>query len=169
MKLGEASERARIACVCNNPPYRNADALKVPGCKHLVVCGTPATSELPVPLNYVIDPGEQLITITGEYADAEEWTALLSRILGDPALRPGFAFLRDLRSATTPVDAATVVRLMEAVRRFWPLLQPSRAAVLTPREFDPAAMTAHAIADNYGLPLRMFTSHEAALEWLRER
>jgi hypothetical protein len=44
-----------------------------------------------------------------------------------------FAFLRDRRDATTPVDAATVIGIMDVVRRFWPLLQPRRAAVLTPR------------------------------------
>jgi hypothetical protein len=57
---------------------------------------------------------------------------------------------------------------MDAVRRFWPLLKPSRAAVLTPREFDPAVLAAHALADSFGLPLRMFTSYDAAMEWLRE-
>ena len=93
-----------------------------------------------MPLTYTIDPDEQLVTITGEYSDASEWTALLTRVLQDPALRPGFGFLRDLRTATTPVDASTVVGLMDAVRRFWPLLKPSRAAVLTPRDFDPAAL-----------------------------
>ena len=118
-------------------------------------------------LDYRIDPAERLITITGEYADAAEWETLLTRILGDAAWHPGLAFLRDLRDASTPVDAATVVGLMEAVRRFWPLLQPSRAAVLTPREFDPAALAAHALADTYGLPLRMFTSYHTAVDWLR--
>jgi hypothetical protein len=121
-----------------------------------------------VPLAYIIDPTEQLVVITGEYSDSEEWQRVLARILTDPQLRGGFGFLRDLRGATTPVDAATVVGLMDAVRRFWPLLQPSRAAVLTPRDFDPAAFAAHALADSYGLPLRMFTSYEAAMEWLRE-
>ena len=121
-----------------------------------------------MPLNYEIDPVGKLITITGEYSAADEWKDLLGRILRDPMLRPGCGFLRDLRAAETPVDAATVVGIMEAVRRFWPLLQPSRAAVLTPRDFDPAAMAAHALADGEGLPLRMFTSYDAAIEWLTE-
>ena len=121
-----------------------------------------------MPLNYVIDSTQNLITITGEYADANEWKSLLARVLHDPRLKPGCGFLRDLRASETPVDAATVVGIMDAVRRFWPLLQPARAAVLTPREFDPAAMAAHALADNEGLPLRMFTSYEAAVEWLME-
>ncbi len=121
-----------------------------------------------MPLTYVIDPDARLITITGEYAGAAEWHALLARILEDPEREPGFAFLRDLRAATTPVDAAAVVGLMDAVRRFWPLLQPSRAAVLTPREFDPAALAAHALADTHGLPLRMFREYDSAIAWLRE-
>ena len=117
-------------------------------------------------LAYSIDRARRLITITGEYADAAEWARLLGAVLDDPRREPGFAFLRDLRGATRPVDAATVIGIMEAVRRFWPLLQPSKAAVLTPREFDAAAMTAHALADASNLPLRMFTSYEAAIEWL---
>jgi hypothetical protein len=122
----------------------------------------------PVPLDYVVDPSQKLITITGEYGNADEWKELLGRVLRDPKLTPGYGFLRDLRAATTPVDAATVLGIMEAVRRFWPLLNPSRAAVLTPRDFDTAAMAAHALADGEGLPLRMFTSYEAAIDWLRE-
>ena len=127
-----------------------------------------ATINAAVPLNYIIDATQGIVVITGDYSDAEEWQNLLARILTDPQMRGGFGFLRDLREATTPVDAGTVVGLMEAVRRFWPLLQPSRAAVLTPREFDPAAFAAHALADTFGLPLRMFTSYDAAMEWLRE-
>ena len=117
-------------------------------------------------LAYAIDADARLIVITGEYADADGWRELLAAVLHDPRREPGFAFLRDLRQATTPVDAATVIGIMEAVRRFWPLLQPSRAAILTPREFDTAALTAHAIADTDHLPIRMFTSYDAALEWL---
>jgi hypothetical protein len=121
-----------------------------------------------MPLNYVIDPEQALVTITGEYSDAEEWKRLLAQILQDPRLAPGCGFLRDLRAAETPVDASTVVGIMEAVRRFWPLLRPSRAAVLTPRDFDPSALAAHALADGEGLPLRMFTSYDAAIDWLTE-
>ena len=119
-------------------------------------------------LQYVIDPARRLTTITGEYAAPEEWTALLGAILVDPEWQPGFAFLRDLRAATTPVDAATVIRIMEVVKQFWPLLRPTRAAILTPREFDPAVMTAHALADTDRLPVRMFSTIETALEWLTE-
>ena len=121
-----------------------------------------------MPLTYSIDAGEKLITISGEYADAAEWRTVLSRILQDPRRRPGFAFLRDLREATTPVDASTVIEIVAVVRRFWPELQPSRAAVLTPLAFDPAALVAHALADAQRMPLQTFTSYDAAREWLRE-
>lgn len=120
-----------------------------------------------MPLSYTIDPEQRLITITGEYAEAAEWQRLLQRLLDDPARQPGFSILRDLRGATTPVSAASVVGLMDVVRVFWPLLQPYRAAVLTPRDFDPAAMVAHALADSHGLPLRVFNSLDVAMEWLR--
>jgi hypothetical protein len=121
-----------------------------------------------VALHYLIDPARRLTTISGEYAVADEWTTLLGAILGDPLWQPGFGILRDLRGATTPVDAATVIRIMEVVKKFWPLLQPTRAAILTPREFDPAVMAAHALADTEGLPMRMFSSLETALEWLAQ-
>jgi hypothetical protein len=38
--------------------------------------------------------------------------------------------------------------------------------MLTSRELDPAALTAHGIADSYGLPIRMFTNYDAAMQWL---
>ena len=119
-----------------------------------------------VALHYVIDPARRLTTITGEYSVADEWKTLLGAILRDPQWQPGFGFLRDLRGATTPVDAAAVIRIMDVVKQFWPLLQPARAAILTPHQFDPAAMAAHALADTEGLPVRMFSSLETALEWL---
>ena len=92
-----------------------------------------------MPLAYTIDPDEKLITISGEYANAEEWKRLLGEILRDSRRQPGFAFLRDLRTAKHPVDAVAVVGIIDVVRRFWPELQPCRAAVVTPLEFDPAA------------------------------
>ena len=109
----------------------------------------------------------QRLVETGDYADAEAWAALLSQVLHDPRREPGFAFLRDLRGATTLVDAATVVGIIEAVRRYWPFLQPARVAILTPRQLDTAALTAHALADTHQLPMKMFTSLDAAMEWLR--
>lgn len=118
-------------------------------------------------LAYEIDTGRRLIVITGEYSDADEWRSLLARVLSDPRRKPGFAFLRDLRSATTPVDADTVVRIMEVVRRFWPQLQPSRAAILTKHDEDPAALVAHALADAQELPMRAFNSYDEAMAWLQ--
>jgi hypothetical protein len=121
-----------------------------------------------VPLAYSIDVAQELVTITGEYAGATEWDDLLSRIRRDPRLRPRLRFLRDLRGATTPVDAATVVELARVVRRFWRLMQPERAAILTPFEEDRAALVAQALADAEGLPIRMFTNYHEAMAWLSE-
>lgn len=118
-------------------------------------------------LSYDIDEAEQLVTITGEYSAADEWQDLLGRVLADPRRRPGFAFLRDLRHATRPVDAATVVAIISVVRQFWPHLRPTRAAILTRQDIDPAAMVAHALADAENLPLQAFNSYEAAIAWLR--
>ena len=119
-----------------------------------------------MPLSYVIDPERQLVTITGEYADATEWTRLLTEVLHDPHLRPGLGFLRDLRGATSPVEPSTVVGIMDVVRRLWPKLQPTRVAILTPREVDPAALVAHALADAQHLPIQVFRTYEEAMAWL---
>ena len=118
-------------------------------------------------LSYSIDVAEQLVTITGEYSAAQEWQELLGRILADPRRGPGFAFLRDLRQATRPVDAATVVAISAVVRQFWPHLRPKRVAILTRNEIDPAAMVAHALADADNMPLQAFNSYDAAMAWLR--
>jgi hypothetical protein len=118
-------------------------------------------------LAYEIDAGRALIVISGEYSNADEWRSLLVKVLSDPRRKPGFAFLRDLRSATTPVDADTVVRIMEVVRRFWPQLQPSRAAILTKHDDDSAALVAHALADSQQLSIRAFSSYDEALAWLQ--
>jgi hypothetical protein len=121
-----------------------------------------------VTLDYTVDPDERLIVITGEYSDASEWRVLLAKVLGDTRIKPGFAFLRDLRTATTPVDADAVVQIMEVVRRFWPQLRPVRAAILTEQSEDRAALVAHALADAQQLPIRMFNSYEEAMTWLQE-
>jgi hypothetical protein len=120
-----------------------------------------------MPLAYLIDPDQRLVIITGEYAAPEEWAELLARVLADPRRQPGFAFLRDLRGATTPVDTTAVVQIMAVVRKFWPHLQPSRAAILTPRDVDPAALVAVAVADTEHLPFRVFKAYEEAIQWLR--
>lgn len=119
-----------------------------------------------MPLSYHLDADRQLITISGEYAEAAEWRELLARIAADPGHRPGLSILRDLRGATKPIGPVRVVSLMEVVRQFWPRLQPHRAAILTPMLFDPAALVAHALADTHQLPVRLFNSLDLALEWL---
>jgi hypothetical protein len=119
-----------------------------------------------MPLSYVIDPTQSLVTITGKRAGADEWKALLARMLLDPRWEPGFAVLRDLRR-TTPADADSALPIMEVVRQFWPHLRPARAAILT-HDLDAASLTSEALAATHGLPIQVFTSYEAAVEWLRE-
>jgi hypothetical protein len=118
-------------------------------------------------LAYTIDPVQRLITITGEYAGRDAWQDVLSRVLGDPDLQPGLNLLRDLRGATTPTNAETVIEVISVVCAFWPKLQLSRYAVVTPRSMDPAALVAQALADREDLPMRIFTTHEEATQWLR--
>jgi hypothetical protein len=120
-----------------------------------------------MPLSYAIDPDQRLVTITGEYAHPGEWARLLQEVLDDPRREPGFGFLRDLREATSPVDAEAVIGIIEVVKKFWPVLQPAKAAIVTPRRFDSPALIAHALADLEHIPLRMFTEYQSAVDWLR--
>ena len=117
-------------------------------------------------LAYAIDPSKRLVVITGEYATQDDWRELLAAVLRDPEYQRGFSFLRDLRKATTPVDADTVARIVGVVRAAWGALGPERAAIVTPRDMQDAAMVAHALADDAQMPIRAFTSYEAALDWL---
>jgi hypothetical protein len=119
-----------------------------------------------VALTYRIDIARRLVIITGDYAAAAEWHELLGRVLADPSREPGFGFLRDLRDAKVPVDAATVVGIIDVVKRFWPMLQVSKAAIVTPRDMDSAAVVAQALGDTYDLPIRVFRELEEALRWL---
>jgi hypothetical protein len=120
------------------------------------------------PLDYRIDVSERLVVITGEYGDADRWRALLARILQDPFLRPGFAFLRDRRGAATCVDVATVAEMVDAIGRFWPHIKPCRAAILVSRDTDTGALAASELAATHALSIRAFTSYHAAVEWLRQ-
>lgn len=117
-------------------------------------------------LTYTIDEARNFILITGDYADAPEWHRLLTAVLADQRRKPGCVVLRDQRGGTKPVDASTVVAIMELVRRFWNQLAIRRAAIVMPRELDPPALVAHAIADAENMPIRAFTSYDAAVEWL---
>ena len=119
------------------------------------------------PLDYVIDQEQRLITITGGYADAEEWKMLLSRVLNDPRHEAGFAFLRDLRRATAPPEPERVARVIEAIRGFWPYLQPCRGAVVTAGGSETAALAAETLAISHRLPVRMFESYQEAVIWLQ--
>ena len=120
-----------------------------------------------VPLDYVIDQEQRLITITGGYADAEDWKILLGRVLNDPRHESGFAFLRDLRRAHASTDPEQIARVTEAIRAFWPYLQPCRGAVVTAGRSDMVALGANALAITHRLPVRMFESYQAAVTWLQ--
>ena|SRR5688572_29690984 len=120
------------------------------------------------PLDYRIDPTERLVVITGEYGDADDLRGLLARILQDPLLGPGFAFLRDRRGTITCVDVATVAEMVDAIGRFWPHIKPCRAAILMSRDSDTVALAASELATTHDLSIRAFTSYHAALEWLRQ-
>jgi hypothetical protein len=121
-----------------------------------------------MPLTYRIDAEQEIVTITGDYADAEGWRTLLGSVARDPAYRRGFGFIRDLRASAHPVDAATVVRIVAVVREFWTALHVRRAAIVMGPKHDDPALIAHALADHDHLPLRAFTSYDDAVKWVRE-
>jgi hypothetical protein len=122
-----------------------------------------------MPLTYSLDAAERIVTILGDYAQPGEWRTLLLTLADDPAYRPGFAFLRDLRESAHPVDADVVVGIMTVVREFWSALSPRRVALLTRRDVDFPAMIAEALAEDSSLPMRAFSSYADAIAWLRER
>lgn len=124
-------------------------------------------SHIRMPLKYTIDPNEALVTITGDYAEPEEWRDLLGAIARDPALRPGFGFLRDLRGSAHPVSVDAVTGIVAVVREFWRTLGARRAAILTRPAIDIPATIAHALAEDQQLPLRAFNAYEDAVEYLK--
>ena len=119
-------------------------------------------------LAYSISATERLVTITGQVGTIEDWRALLMSILHDPQLQPGFAFLRDRRGSVASVEGATIIGVVDAIRRFWPHIQPSRAAILVSEASDAGAAAAHALADAHGFCVRAFKSYDDAIEWLRQ-
>ena len=121
-----------------------------------------------MPLAYQIDPASHIVTITGDYAAAAEWKALLANLASDPDYRRGFNFVRDLRASAHPVDAQTVTGILAVVKQVWDVLGVHRAAIVTRRGIDLPASVAHALADLEGIPLRAFTSYDDAVRWLNE-
>ena len=122
-----------------------------------------------MPLTYRIDPVRRIVTVTGDYADAEAWRALLSEVAADPEYRRGSSFLRDQRASENPVSAETVVRIIAVVREFWQALGVHRAAILTRPGLTDPAVIAHALADDEHIPLRAFTNYDEAVSWLQEK
>ena len=119
-------------------------------------------------LTYRIDPSAKIVTITGDYTDAEGWRTLLAAVGADPAYQRGFNFLRDLRHAEHPVSAEAVVGIVDVVRRFWDVLGVSRAAIVTRSgAIDYPAVIAQALADDHHIALQVFPSYEEAVAWLR--
>lgn len=109
------------------------------------------------------------MTITGDYAEPDEWRVLLTAVARDPQYRPGCCFIRDLRASEHPVSAHTVVGIITVVREFWEQLGVRRAAIVTRPGIDFPAVIAQALADDQDLPLRVFTAMDDAKRWLGER
>jgi hypothetical protein len=118
-----------------------------------------------MPFNYTIDSTLGLVTLVFHGADTAAWKILLSRVYHDPRRQDGSALLCTVCSADPP-DAATVLDVIDTLQRFWPLLQPSRAAVLTSADFDSAALNGRAAERDRLMPLRVFNSHDSALRWV---
>jgi hypothetical protein len=122
-----------------------------------------------MPLSYSIDRAEAIVTITGDYAEPDEWRVLLAAIARDPKYQRGSSFVRDLRASQHPVSAQSVVGIITVVREFWDELGVRRAAILTRPGIDFPAVMAQALADDEHLPLRVFTAHDDLKRWLQER
>lgn len=121
-----------------------------------------------MPLTYRIDPHARIVTITGDYADAEGWRAMLNAVASDPGYRRGFNFLRDLRAAEHAVSAEAVIGIVAVVRKFWDELGVSRAAIVTRRgAVDYPAVIAQALAEDEHIALQAFSSYDEAVAWLQ--
>lgn len=121
-----------------------------------------------MPLTYRIDPEARIVTITGDYADAQGWQTMLSAVARDPAYRRGFNFLRDLRQAEHPVSAEAVIGIVAVVRKFWDVLGVARAAIVTRSGgIDYPAVIAQALASDEHIALQAFSSYDEAVGWLR--
>lgn len=119
-------------------------------------------------LQYDIDAAQQLVTITGDYAEPDEWRALLTTLAQDPNYPGGYGFLRDVRASAHPVTAQSVMGIIAVVQEFWQRLKVRRAAILTGPTINAPAMIAHALAEDQRIPLRAFNSYDDALAWLND-
>ena len=120
-------------------------------------------------LIYHIDSDARIVIVTGDYADAGEWRALLTAVGQDPRYQRGFSFLRDVRDSPNPVSGETVIGIIAVVREFWDRLGVHRAAIVSRRGVDNPAVIAHALAYDQQIPLRAFPSYDEAVAWLQER
>ena len=121
-----------------------------------------------MPLAYRIEATQQIVVITGDYAEPEEWRSLLTAVANDPAYLPGCSFIRDLRRSEHPVNATSVMGIIAVVREFWPRLGTHRAAMVTRHTIDIPAVVAEALAGDEQMPLRAFTSYAEAVRWVSE-
>ena len=119
-----------------------------------------------MPLAFTIDPDNRVVIITGDYADASAWRALLGALVNDPRYQRGSSFIRDVRDSLNPVDVATVMGIITVVKEYWGVLGAHRAAILMSPRDDGPALVAHALADHQHLPIRAFTSYQEAMDWL---
>ena len=119
-------------------------------------------------LDYKIDPSQQVVTITGEYASATEWLLLTGRLRRDPLFKPRSKFLRDLRGATHPPNNAMAAAIFNVIQRFWPEMQVARWAVVTDHPNDAVPITMQALGEHAGLAIRVFTSSDEAIAWLAD-
>jgi hypothetical protein len=116
-------------------------------------------------LEYTIDREQRLIAITGAYANATAWLLLMGQLRRDPQLIPHCGVLCDVRSASCPPTAATLRATFNVLGRFWPEIKPRKLAFVTDIG-DPTPILVCALAVEHGLRLDVFTSLDAALEWL---
>jgi len=74
--------------------------------------------------------------------------------------------LVDLRGVTNRIPLANVYYIIEFDKKIFP---SAKIAVLFPLEREEDARFAETVAENRGVNLKAFTSHEKALHWLTSR
>src|SRR4051794_34419441 len=115
-----------------------------------------------MPLTYEIVPDDAIVTIRGDFATPDEWRAVLTHIADALRDQTGLiGILRDRRGATAPVDAHTIVSIIDVIAQLWSGVRLCGIAILTGEADDLPGQIAVAVADSCGIPLMASDSEEA--------
>jgi hypothetical protein len=124
-------------------------------------------------MNYRIDPARGFVLLTASARPTiERWTALMDRVLADPAFQPGYSFVADYRNVVVPPDRAYVDAQVVYAQSKAAIIGPLRWAIIVPSRPQAAHAVTQALDTVAGRPdvtLRAFTDFEAGIRWASQR